>query len=89
MHDHVDDFVAFTDEEIAAITAFLHEEREMTKRLSLLSNFDVVKSGVECDMKIVTRSVCIGRFSCASTRESTDNDLGPFCTNPDVAMSTI
>jgi hypothetical protein len=29
VHDHdLDDFVAFTDEEIAAIAAFLHEERE-------------------------------------------------------------
>jgi hypothetical protein len=29
MQDHdLDDFVAFTDEEIAAIAAFLHEERE-------------------------------------------------------------
>jgi hypothetical protein len=36
MQDHdLDDFLAFADEEIFAIAAFLHEERETTKRLSV------------------------------------------------------
>jgi hypothetical protein len=34
------------------------------RQLSVLSNFDVVKSEVDCDMKIFTRSVCVGFFSC-------------------------
>jgi hypothetical protein len=34
-------------------------------RLFVLFSFGVVKLRVECDLKIFTRSVCVGRFSCA------------------------
>jgi hypothetical protein len=166
MQDHdLDDFVAFTDEEITAIAAFLHEERETASlvvldetdtqeendidwdgednigrsnpqmippltafyleglpkdiidgfaalqetdewksadsyrrqinkyqtmiqrsarrrngysfRLSVLSNFDVVKSGVECDMKIFTNSVCVGPFFMCLYRSASFIDKDP------------